>query len=70
MQLGASAHLVVVLPIVGLMVLVAGAGHNDFGGKVGDYEYDLIDLAKRIGGAWTSRQSTRPATPTTTGCAA
>ena len=34
------------------MVLLAAAatGRNDCAGKVGDYEYDLTELAQRIGG--------------------
>jgi hypothetical protein len=58
MQLGASTHLVVVL---GLMVLVAAAeeGQNDCTGNVGDYEYDLTQLAQRIGGV--DLQTTDPA---------
>ena len=52
MHLGASSHLVVVLAMGGLMVLVAAAaeGQNDCTGNVGDYEYDLTQLAQTIGG--------------------
>jgi hypothetical protein len=50
----------VVLAIVGLMVLVAAAaGQSDCSGNVGDYEYDLTELAKRIGGV--DLQATDPA---------
>jgi hypothetical protein len=60
-QLSASAHLAVVLAIyVGLTVLVAAAaGQNDCSGNVGDYEYDLTQLAQRIGGM--DLQTTDPA---------
>ena len=56
MQLGASAHLVV----LGLLVLVAAEeGQNDCTGNVGDYEYHLTELAQRIGGV--DLQTTDPA---------
>ena len=61
MHLGASSHLVVVLAMGGLMVLVAAAaeGQNDCTGNVGDYEYDLTQLAQTIGGV--DLQATDPA---------
>jgi len=65
-----SMRLVATLAVLALMILAA-SGQSDCKGKVGNYNYDLTQLAQKLGAVDLQTQDTnnRPR-PTTTACAA